>query len=375
MCRAVLWRLVANLSASLVPFLAAAMSFTSIARAESAEASAPNAVPTPQSCHEQFLLGRKDNAQLALQRLRQCNAIYNASMNIEEFTFWYVTLPSKSAAQQNAWFGNIWRNNLRILTAAPIGVPKQEAIGVLDAGIERGLKRAKREDLAPKWLASHDPGIIADAASPDVPAQTRHEQAQQSNARTEQAAQAGQPGSNKVVAEAPRLDSVSRPATYRAVSRPRRIARGVQSRYAGRNSVPPARHDLPQGDPLIDELNRAQLQDGARYTSGRALYVAPQPQPYIASSAQPASSFAPIAVQQPAYPSSVQQQPSSAASASQQPGYAIAQPPASHASSAQPGAYLPLPLQIEANVRSMLQEFAINVDTIERTISRQLRGY
>jgi hypothetical protein len=340
MCRAVLWRLIANASAFLIPFLAAAISFSSIARAESAEPSAPNAVPTPQSCHEQFLLGRKDNAQLALQRLRQCNAIYNASVNIEEFTFWYVTLPSKSASQQNAWFGNIWRSNLRILTAAPIGVPKQEAIGVLDAGIERGLKRAKREDLAPKWLATHDPAMIAEAAAPDVPAQIEQEQAQQSNTRTEQA---GRPASDKVVAEAPRMDSATRAATYRAVSRPRRITGGVQSRYAGRNSVPPERYAVPQEDPLIDELNRAQLQDST-------------------------SSFASIAVQQPAYPSSVQQQPSSAASASQQPGYAIAQPPASHASSAQPGAYLPLPLQIEANVRSMLQEFAINVDTIERTI-------
>jgi hypothetical protein len=299
---------------------------------ESAEPSAPNAVPTPQSCHEQFLLGRKDNAQLALQRLRQCNAIYNASVNIEEFTFWYVTLPSKSASQQNAWFGNIWRNNLRILTAAPIGVPKQEAIGVLDAGIERGLKRAKREDLAPKWLATHDPAMIAEAAAPDVPAHIQHEQAQQSNAHVAQIPQAGQPASDKVVAEAPRLDTATRPATYRAVSRPRRITRAFQPRYAGPNSFRPDRYEAPQQDPLIDELNRAQLQDSA-------------------------SSFASTTAQ-PAYPSNFQQQSSSAASASQQPGY-----------------YLPLPLQIEANVRSVLHQFAINVDTIERTISRQLRGY
>src|SRR5437764_590133 len=133
MSRAIVWRRVENASALLVPFLTTAMSFASITRADSVEPSAPNAVPTPQSCQEQFLLGKKENAQLALQKLRRCNAVYDAGMNIEEFTFWYVTLPLKSASRQNAWFGNIWRNNLQILTAAAISVPKQEAIGMLDA--------------------------------------------------------------------------------------------------------------------------------------------------------------------------------------------------------------------------------------------------
>src|SRR3954470_17134310 len=174
MSRVALWRGAENAST----FLAVAISFASISRADSVETSAPSAIPTPQSCQEQFLLERKENAQLALQRLRRCNATYNASTNIEEFTFWYIASSSKSSPQRHAWFGNIWQHNVQILTTAPISVPKEEALGILDAGIARGLKRAKREDLDPKWLASHAPAVIAE--SPDVPAQDEHERAQQS---------------------------------------------------------------------------------------------------------------------------------------------------------------------------------------------------
>jgi hypothetical protein len=364
MCKAVLWRLTANGLPLVVPLLATAIGLTSIVHAESVEPVAPSSVLSPQSCQEQFLLGRKENAQLALQRLRQCNAIYNISMNIEEFTFWYVTLPSKSASQHNAWFGNTWRNTLQILTAAPVSVAKQDAIGVLDAGIGRGLKRAKREDLAPKWLASHDPAIMAEAASTGAPAPTQQEHAQ-----------AGQVASDKLVAPSPQIHLATRPATYHPTSRPRRVARGVQTRHPGAGSFRPDWYELPQNDPLIDELNRAQLQGPAQYAAVAASYSAPRPQPYMAPSGRPASSFASAAVQQPAHPSGVQQQPASAASSAQQPAYAFAQLQASYAASSQPGAYLPLPLQIEANVRSILQQFATNVNTLERAISRQFRGY
>jgi hypothetical protein len=351
------------------------MSFASITRADWVEPSAPDAVPTPRSCQEQFLLGRKENAQLALQRLHRCNAVYTASMNIEEFTFWYVTLPSKSAPQQNVWFGTIWRNNLGILTAAPISVPKQEATGVLDAGIARGLKRAKREDLGPKWLASHDPVIIAEAISPGVTPQTQHEHAHRSSTPMAQR-QPGEAASDKMLAQSPQIDLASTPATYGAVSRPRRVTRGFQTRYAGPNSFRPDWHDVPQHDPLIDELNRAQLQDRPQYAQGGAMYSTSPPQPYIASSGQPASSFASAKIQQPVYPSSFQQQPGFATSPPQEPVYAIPQPQASYASSSQPAAYLLLlPLQIETNVRSILQQIATNVNTLQQAISRQLRGY
>src|SRR5438270_11399034 len=100
MSRVALWLRAENASALLMPFLA--ISFASITRADPVETSAPNAVPTPQKCQEQFSLDRKENAQLALHRLRQCNAIYNASTNIEEFTFWYIAVSSKSSPQRSA---------------------------------------------------------------------------------------------------------------------------------------------------------------------------------------------------------------------------------------------------------------------------------
>ena len=375
MCRAVLWRLVVNASALLVPLLATPISVTSIARAESAEPSGPSAAPTPQSCQEQFLLDRKENAQLALQRLRQCNATYNASVNIEEFTFWYVTLPLKPASRQTAWFGNVWRNNLQILTAAPVGIPKQDAIGVLDAGIARGLKRAKREDLGAKWLANHDPAVIAEAISPVVSTQSQHEHPQQSNTRTAQPPQAGQPASEKMLANSPQIASAAVPPTYRAPPPARRVRTRSQTRYAGPNSFRADWYDSPQHDPLIDELNRAQLQDRPQYGTSEALYRASPPQPYVASGGQPASSFASVTAQRPAPPAGFQQQRAFTAASAQQPTYTTAQPQAAYAASSQPAAYLPLPLQIEANVRSVLQQFAINVDTVERAISRQLRGY
>jgi hypothetical protein len=38
-------------------------------------------------------------------------------------------------------------------------------------------------------------------------------------------------------------------------------------------------------------------------------------------------------------------------------------------------AYLPLPLQIEANVRMILQQVTNNIQSFEQAVSRQLRGY
>src|SRR3954452_3875338 len=252
MSRVSLWRRAGNASTLLVPFLATAISFASITRADSVETSAPNAAPTPQNCQEQFLLHRKENAQLALQRLRQCNAMYNASTGIEEFTFWYVALSSKSSTQRNAWFGNIWQHNVQILTTAPISVPKQEAIGILDAGIARGLKRAKREDLDPKWLASHDPAVIAEAISSGVPAQNEHEHAPQS--RTGMARPPQHRQADEMLAGSLQIDTTPRPETYGAVNRPRPVTRRVQ-RYEGPNSFRPKREELRPDDAVTDELN------------------------------------------------------------------------------------------------------------------------
>ena len=99
-----------------LPFIVAGVSLPSMAHADSVE---PVAAKTPQACQEQFLLDRRDQPQSALQKLRQCNALNDASVNLEEFTLWYITLPPRSGPEQNSWFGTIWHNKLRVLTSPP----------------------------------------------------------------------------------------------------------------------------------------------------------------------------------------------------------------------------------------------------------------
>src|SRR5206468_4100870 len=136
--------------------------------------------------------------------------------------------------------------------------------------------------------------VIAEARSPDVPAQDEHERAQQS--RTGMARPPQHRQADEMLARSPQIYSAPRAESYGSVSRPR-----------------PKGEELRPDGALTDELNRAQLRDRAQYASGGALYRAPPPH-HIASSGQPTSSFASVAVQQPAYSSSSQQQSGFAAS-------------------------------------------------------------
>jgi hypothetical protein len=344
-----------------VPFLATAVSFTRILHAEPIEGSAAEVAVTPQTCEEKFLLGRRDNLELALQRLRQCNSIYNAGANLEQFTFWYITLPLKSRPQQNSWFGNVWRNNLKILMAPPISVAKEDAMSVLDHGIVQGLKKGKREDLSLPWLATHDPAIIAAG----VQGQIQSARVEHPTTSMLQPSQPRLVASGKIATPPPQGELVADVPKYHSAGRPQRYTQRIQS------PGPSRRYRAPNHDPLTDELNRAQAGDSS-YISGESFYRAPvydasrvQPQPYLARSTdqepsnlekRPPSSYASIYQQQPYYLPAAPQQPS-------------------YANPQQTAYYLPLPLQIEANVRMILQQVTANIQTFEQAISSHLRGY
>lgn len=114
------------------------VSFCSIVRADPVE---PVTAKPPQACQDQFSVERRNKPQLALQNLRRCGAIYDATATLEEFTFWYVTLPAKSAPEQKSLFPNVWRNKLRASSSPPISLSKDEAISVLDDSVGRALNR------------------------------------------------------------------------------------------------------------------------------------------------------------------------------------------------------------------------------------------
>ena len=132
--------------------------------------------------------------------------------------------------------------------------------------------------------------------------------------------------------------------------------------HRARPTRPAYRYEASDYEAPTNELNRAQLQERQYPLVGESFYTAQQPQPYIASSSRPASPFTSTAQQQSAYTSSFQPQSSYAPNSPQPPSY-------------QQASYLPLPLQIEANVRMILQQVTTNIQNFEQVVSRQLRGY
>lgn len=136
---------------------------TLAASLESAGSTAPGAVPTAISCQDQFLLDRRDNPEKALKNLHQCTAVRNVAINMEYFTFWYVTLPPGSPSKQDWRFEKTWKSNIGILTSRVVNLEKDQAVSVLDESIARGLKRGRRGDLVEKWLANHNAEILIEA--------------------------------------------------------------------------------------------------------------------------------------------------------------------------------------------------------------------
>ena len=192
-----------------LPLIVLGVSFSSIVRADPGE---PVIAKPPQACQAQFVIDRRDQPQLALQKLRRCGAIYDASATLEEFTFWYVTLPAKSAPEQKSLFANVWRNKLRALISPPISLSKEEAIRVLDDGVIRALNRGQREELGPQWTATHNPAIFTPSGSAEA-----HDQTHDAHLTREPRPREGQLPAAKVSASysVPQLhwDHLSRP-TY-----------------------------------------------------------------------------------------------------------------------------------------------------------------
>src|SRR5688500_3129665 len=121
------------------PALAVAIGCSAAALADAPEPSA--AAPRSEvSCQDQFMIDRRDEPSQALRHLRQCNAVPNLVGNMENFTFWYVTLPPALRHKQDGVFEKVWTNNLGLLTGPIVSFHRERAIKVLDDSILRALK-------------------------------------------------------------------------------------------------------------------------------------------------------------------------------------------------------------------------------------------
>jgi hypothetical protein len=283
------------------------MGFISAGLAQAPGSIAPVGSEANVNCADRLRVERRDDPQNALKNFRQCGASQNIQTTIENITFWYVT---SSDPAKDFRFETAWKNNLAILTGQVVGFKPDRAIEILDSGIVRGLRRGKREDLIERWLASHNPAVLAAAvsaeekkasASADAPAAntrapvkaaseksavraargstiqhygarrlSRAQQQQRRYARPDpysdfdsesttqlNAAQLGNPYEQTIAPSASHPDAYQVPATV-----------GVLEPQGSRSHVPVARQQvLPQPDTLYQPPFRPAAQQQASYPS------------------------------------------------------------------------------------------------------------
>jgi hypothetical protein len=278
-------------SLGVVPVLAAA----AIACNAAALANEPEpSVAAPRSevsCHDQFMIDRRDEPARALRDLQQCNTLRDVAGRMEYFTFWYITRPPAMRHKQDGMFGEAWKNNLGLLTGHVVSFRREQAIRVLDDSILRALKRGKRDDLAEKWLADHDPALLM----LDPPGSAS---AQATPPRTTEPAVAV-PSVTKTAVSIP-LPEAPR-AAPRAAEMPRRQTRRSNPRPALRFR----NDDEYAASSEAQSLNRTQSEFGG-YAAGRVAPmpyptppyypVAPQPVAHPEQSQPPAAYLAPVGV-------------------------------------------------------------------------------
>ena len=221
---------------------------TGAALAQSSESAAPvSTQATPIGCQDRLRLDRRDDPQNAMKNFRQCSIPQEISAKMENLIFWYVTLPLSAPARQDFRFETAWRHNLGILTAQVVGLTPDKATELLDIGIIRGLKRGKRPDLIERWLATHDPAVLATVQSAAV------QKASNSG---------GTPQPNKAAANLPTVPHKTAasiaPVSTAKPHKPRRIERApqVQRRYARPDPY------SAYGFTPSDEMNRAGVSNG-----------------------------------------------------------------------------------------------------------------
>jgi hypothetical protein len=307
-------------------------------------AASVSADATPIHCQDRLRLDRRDDPQNAMKNIRQCSITQEISTKMENLTFWYVTLPLSAPARQDFRFDTAWKHNLGILTAQLVGLNPDKAVEFLDTGIVRGLKRGKRQDLIEKWLATHDPAVLAATKPAGV----------QKASNSEGTPQRSVAASNLPVIPQKTVANVA-PAPAAKRHQPRRIERAQQVRRRYTRPDPYSGYDLAP----MDELNPAAAPDG-RYDPGTTA-----PSPYPSEAYHPPNAIGVSAAQMPSPYVPVQQQQTF----SQPMPLQQAPPP----STALPTVYFPLvspliPQQIEKNIRTIAGLIDENIRTVQQTV-------
>lgn len=381
---------------ALVAGTAMSLSYATLAAAPQTPAgSAAAAAATPVSCRDQLMLDRRDNPQKALKIFHQCNAVRNVAINMEYFTFWYVTLPAESPSRKDWRFEKTWKNNLAILTSRAVDIERESAINLLDDSIVRGLKRGRREDLIESWLSHHKADILA-AAQPapaeskakpadpivtpvSMPAPTRppapaRDTARPAGANVAPVSMMGPsptPASPERTGNAVEPTKPQRAAAPPPAQRPDRNVRRVPRRYA--QPRPADGYYYRPLDAESDALNRAQA--GAGWYGAAANPAGPYgPQPYYPPPVPPVEPSVRAAAPPPAAPYAAQPYyPPPPAQPIEQPVRAAAPPPAAP-QAAQPY-YPPPPQPVEQPVQpaGQVPVFVYGPQLIGQQIERNVR--
>src|SRR5882724_1942210 len=102
-------------SLGVVPVLAAAAIACNAAALANEPVPSVAAPRSEVSCHDQFMIDRRDEPARALRDLQQCNTLRDVAGRMEYFTFWYITRLPAMRHKQDSMFGEAWKNNLGLL--------------------------------------------------------------------------------------------------------------------------------------------------------------------------------------------------------------------------------------------------------------------
>jgi hypothetical protein len=348
-------------------------SYAAGAAAPEASSKTPQAAP-PLSCQDQLMVDRRDNPEIALKKFHQCNAVRDIGINMEYFTFWYITLPDGSPSKQDTRFEKTWKNNISVLRSRAIDLEKEKAIQVLDDSIVRGLKRGRREDLIGQWLAHHDSAIFGDDS-----AMAAQEPAKPSGAPPSEAAAKVTPVSMPAPASAPSpaaaaqkvvaVPATTPPPEASASPPPRPKQRSTSRVHRVRtHRMPPEYASDGRAESASDALNRSEL--AREWYDGPPFAAAPPPYPppyYYApvglppveqSAAPPSAAYAP-----PSYPPAPAASRPAPVAAAPVPYPAPAAAPAPMPASAPP---FPIAQELDKNVRTMANQIEQNFHAFEQ---------
>jgi len=167
------------------------------------------------NCEDRLRLDRRDDPQNALRNFRQCGAAQSLSANIENLTFLYITAQHSSNSQNEFAFEPVWKSYIGILTGQSVGFKPAKASEILDAGIVRGLRRGRRDDLTEKWLAAHNPAVLRGDKPAESPHASTRENPPEPGVRT-----AASPVAEKSAFNPPRKSTAQHQRSRRVENRP-----------------------------------------------------------------------------------------------------------------------------------------------------------